>query len=156
MGKTEKFFQVRAKVLDLLNNLYEECSSNENFVTLLEGLQQTKNEIEADKFLVAVVGVIKRGKSTLLNALLRSEVDILSTQVTPETARLAFLKYDRYPHATIYTKEKTQIDISIDELPEYTSAFDTVNPRGVKKKVETHYMQISFIQTKFWKRGFAL
>jgi hypothetical protein len=87
---------------------------------------------------------------------LKADVEILSTQVTPETARLAFLYYDDKPHAIIYTKDSKQINIDIGELSEYTSAYNTVSPKGKKAKVEnTLYAEI-FYPNGILQKGFCI
>ena len=156
MEKIDQFDNLKLKVVTLLNDLELQCSENENTANLRQGIKEAVAEIKSDKFLVAVVGVIKRGKSTLLNALLKADVDILSTQVNPETAKLAFLNYDDNPHAIIYTKDKKEIDIEISELPKYTSTFDGVSPKGEKAKVEnTLYAEI-FYPNDILKKGFCI
>lgn len=57
-----------------------------------------RNDIKAQKYLaddpnlqIAIVGTIKAGKSTFINALF--EENIASTDVTPETASLTKFKY---------------------------------------------------------------
>ena len=49
---------------------------------------------------VAVVGAVKAGKSTLMNAILG--IDIASTEVTPETAALTIFKYSEKYFIKVY------------------------------------------------------
>lgn len=140
-----KFNQIKTKTLATICELIDECNKADENLNISARLQEVHTNLSDEKFTVAVVGVIKRGKSTLLNALLKADTDILSTQVTPETARLSTLKYSPDPKAIIHTKNKKQIEIRMDELPLYTSTYTGVNPKGIKEKVEnTLYAEIYY------------
>lgn len=156
MNNIDKFNDVKKKVLVSLDELKIFASNSNEIVSLTKDIENTKKNINSDKFYVAVVGVIKRGKSTLLNALLNAKEDILSTQVTPETARLAYLTYHEIPHAIIHTKDSQKIEIELNELPKYTSAFDTTSPKGEKAKVmNTLYAEI-FYPNNILQKGFCI
>ncbi|MGE5409565.1 MAG: dynamin family protein [Clostridiales bacterium] len=88
----------------------------------IEVIERISRHIKDDKFVIAVVGVIKRGKSTFLNALLEADPEILPTDATPETARLSYLLYDEDKHAVIHFMDETFKSVSLNELPHYTSA----------------------------------
>lgn len=57
---------------------------------LLEQLKRLQERLATERFQLAVLGQFKRGKSTLLNALLRT--DVLPTGVIPVTAISAFIQ----------------------------------------------------------------
>ncbi len=63
---------------------------------------------KASKLKLAVVGQIKSGKSTLLNALLFGGRSVLPAAITPETARLTFIEYGDRPGARVkfYTNQE--------------------------------------------------
>jgi len=152
----ENFSLLKNKTLTILNEIITISKFNPIISVLSNSANNTISNIENDKFLVAVVGIIKRGKSTLLNALLEAKSDILSTHVTPETARLSYLSYADEPFAIIHTNDDKQIKIPIDELAAYTSSFDTVSPKGVKEKVEkTLYAEI-FFPNEILNKGFCI
>ncbi|MDR2864788.1 MAG: dynamin family protein [Spirochaetaceae bacterium] len=73
-------------------------------------VEQYKEFAENPVFQVAVVGAIKAGKSTLLNAMLGEE--LTSTEVTPETASLTIFKYS----PENYVKVKFLSRLEWDEL----------------------------------------
>ena len=60
---------------------------------------------------VAVVGEFKRGKSSLINALLGDEV--LPTGVTPVTAAPTLVRFGEVPRATVRLSDDTEIPIGV-------------------------------------------
>ena len=61
-----------------------------------------------NKVSIGITGIIKAGKSTLLNALLHR--DILGTAIVPETANLTILKYSDEEKARVYFWNKFEWD----------------------------------------------
>ncbi len=91
----------------MLNNLTQ-AESLGNKTSGKLGLQNDINSlsIEIDKlnkgvFRLLVLGEMKRGKSTFLNALL-GEKDLLPTAVNPCTAILTFLRYGKQKKVTVH------------------------------------------------------
>jgi ribosome biogenesis GTPase A len=86
---------------------------------------------------VAVIGEFKRGKSSLINALLGDEV--LPTGVTPVTAAPTLVRFGKVPRATVRLSDDTEIPIGVAELPNYiTEAGNPGNLRGVREVVVEH------------------
>jgi predicted GTPase len=76
---------------DLLNEVATSVvSPSASQVKLLQRLDSLRQRIAANRFHLALLGQFKRGKSTLLNALLGA--DILPTGVIPVTAIPTFYK----------------------------------------------------------------
>jgi len=75
-------------------------------------------EIEKERIRIGVVGQIKSGKSTLLNALIFGS-PILPAAATPMTASLTYLTYSKEPYAEVefYSKEEWK---DIKKLAELT------------------------------------
>lgn len=93
----------------LLNNLKKE----EYFDSFSNFFENINNEIENyiknaknPTYQIAIVGTIKAGKSTLINALIGE--DIASINVTPETATLTKFRYSKenYVKIKFYTKDE--------------------------------------------------
>lgn len=152
----DNYLKLKNEAIQYLKEIDKSISKSQ-FKDLFEGsTRETIETLQADKLIVAVVGVIKRGKSTLLNALLKTNTEILSTNATPETARLSFLNYSDQPKAIIYSKDKESIEITLDKLPLYTSAYNTVQPKGEKEKVEkTIYAEI-FYPNEILQKGICI
>lgn len=86
--------------------------------------EQTINRIENTFFTVAVVGEFKRGKSTLINALLGQE--ILPADVLPCSATLNRVTYGPTPSARIFFKAKDGQperveDVAVEKLTDYVT-----------------------------------
>lgn len=84
--------------------------------------------IAEGRFYVACVGQFKRGKSTLLNALLGER--ILPTGVLPLTAVPTVVRYGSSRGARVRFERSTWTDIQLEDLAEYVS--EELNPENKK------------------------
>ncbi len=80
------------------------------------------------RFYVACVGQFKRGKSTLLNALIGQA--ILPAGVLPVTSVPTILRFGEIPSARLRRTDLRWTDIAIDEIEQYVS--EEKNPENVK------------------------
>jgi GTP-binding protein EngB required for normal cell division len=81
---------------------------------------------------VAVIGEFKRGKTTLINALLGEE--LLPTGVLPVTAIPALVRYGARPRATIGLLDGSAVEIPISRLAAYlTEQGNPGNAKGVRE-----------------------
>lgn len=87
-----------------------------------------RNRVDEGRFFVACVGQFKRGKSTLLNALVGAAV--LPVGVVPVTAVVTVLRYGREPRARIRTEAADWLEVPISRLDEFVS--EDKNPENVK------------------------
>lgn len=88
--------------------------------------------LSEDRFYLAVVGQHKRGKSSLMNAMIGR--DLLPTGVLPVTSAIVALRYDSELHIGIRHKGSNQlIGIKLDQLRDYVS--EQGNP-GNRKQIE--------------------
>lgn len=86
--------------------------------------------VAEERFFVACVGQFKRGKSTLLNALVGSPV--LPTGVVPVTAIVTILRYGAVPRAVVYLRNNVRYGIAVSSVADYVS--EELNP-GNRKNV---------------------
>ena len=93
-------------------------------------VRQLVARINEGRFFVACVGQFKRGKSTLLNALVGEE--ILPTGVVPVTTVPTVLRYGEQKAARVLIESKWKT-IRPEDLPQYVSG--ELNPEN-KKRVE--------------------
>lgn len=84
-------FQVASPLPDLLDRAIDRLSEDAGMVTHSKRLVQLGERLREDRFHLAVLGQFKRGKSTLLNALLGEA--ILPEAVLPATALPTFLRH---------------------------------------------------------------
>ncbi len=81
-------------------------------------LDRQNEKLERMRFQVAVVGEFKRGKTSLINALLRKE--ILPADVAPATATINRITYGDTPAGYVYWKDGRPAEkIRIDQLADY-------------------------------------
>ena len=89
---------------------------------------ETAGKLSGVGLYVAVIGEFKRGKSTLINALLGEE--LLPTGVLPVTAIPALVRYGTRPTATIALLDGLAVAIPINDLHAYLT--EQGNPGNVK------------------------
>jgi GTPase Era involved in 16S rRNA processing len=86
---------------------------------------------------VAVIGEFKRGKSSLINALLGEAV--LPTGVVPVTAAPTLVRFGETARATVRLLDDTDVPISPAELADYiTERGDPANRRRVREALVEH------------------
>jgi GTP-binding protein EngB required for normal cell division len=133
---------------EILNTLLmiDSATSNQSVQTRLLALQE---KLAAGQLYLAVLGQMKRGKSSLINALLNAEV--LPTGILPVTAIITELRYGEVPGATIiYSTGGLREQVAISSLADYIS--EIRNP-GNKKQVGS--VEISF-PSSFLKDGIVI
>lgn len=94
---------------------------------LSERLQTLAERLHNGRFHLAVLGQFKRGKSTLLNALLGEP--FLPTGVVPVTAIPTLIAYGPRRQARIIFNQETEHIVGLDELPGYVT--EAANPHNV-------------------------
>ncbi len=82
-------------------------------------LDLVRRDLESTRFTVGIFGLIKRGKSTLLNGLIGREVS--SMHVTPETAVPVYVSYGDTPGAVVHFADGTTKHVAVEEVSAYTS-----------------------------------
>lgn len=90
--------------------------------------RSTAERVSEGRFYVACVGQFKRGKSTLLNALIGHSV--LPTAVVPVTAVPTIIRYGERLAARVRFQSATWTDIPINTVDEYVS--EGKNPENAK------------------------
>jgi GTPase SAR1 family protein len=82
-------------------------------------LALVRRDVESTEFTVGIFGLIKRGKSTLLNGLIGREVS--SMHVTPETAVPVYVSYGSDPEAIVHFADGTIKHVAVEDVHHYTS-----------------------------------
>jgi GTPase SAR1 family protein len=87
----------------------------------LQPIDDALAHLHDDTFSIAVVGEFKRGKSTLINALLGRNV--LPADILPTTATLNRVVYGLRPGVSIRFRNGRSEEIEIDQLSDYVTKF---------------------------------
>ncbi|MBR6872642.1 MAG: dynamin family protein [Ruminococcus sp.] len=131
--------QTLNKNLRSLLGLSEEIA----LVNTASSIRETIEKSEADHFEVAIVGEFKRGKSTLINALLGKEV--LPADVLPATATLNRVTYSENPYVQVEYKDGRSERVDIDQLENYVTKLTAEAEETAEKvKEATVYYDTEF------------
>ncbi|EJC54755.1 ATP/GTP-binding protein [Helicobacter pylori Hp P-62] len=111
---------------------------SENSVIRTEELEKTLKEMQAeDRYLkVGIIGCVKAGKSSLLNALIFEGVEVLPKAATPMTASLTILKYAQTLNAEVEFYSPKDIAELKNEHERYVREFNRIVEEEVKKQKE--------------------
>lgn len=96
-----------------------------------------RERLAANQFNLVVMGQFKRGKSTLINALLGCE--LLPTAVVPLTSVVTIVRFGETLHTVVYFLDGRQQQIDAPDIAEYTT--ERKNPKNEKQveRVEIEY-----------------
>ncbi len=111
---------------------------SENAVIKAEELEKTLKEMQdTDRNLkVGIIGRVKAGKSSLLNALIFEGVEVLPKAATPMTASLTILKYAQSLSAEVEFYSPKDIAELENEHERYEKKFKEIVSEEVKKQKE--------------------
>jgi GTP-binding protein EngB required for normal cell division len=93
-----------------------------------EEARELAARVSEGRFYVACVGQFKRGKSTLLNALVGHEV--VPTGFIPVTAVPTVIRFGDQPHARVRMRDGSWQDVAMPDLKEYVT--EELNPENKK------------------------
>ena len=87
----------------------------------LQGFKELSGDIQGDFYTVVVLGEFKRGKSTLVNALLGTR--LLPMDVLPETATINAIMYEETPRLTVVFRDGStkKEEVSYEFLKRYSA-----------------------------------
>src|SRR5260370_11670144 len=104
-------------------------------------LEELADRVQAGVFRVLVLGEFKRGKSTLINALLGA--NLLPANVTPTTALLTLIKYGSEVKIELIPFRGEPHEVSVEELSNTlslsTNEEENHKRQATYKMVEVHY-----------------
>jgi ribosome biogenesis GTPase A len=99
-------------------------------------LAEAIERLESNRFYLVVLGHFKRGKTTLINALLGEK--LLPTAVVPLTSIITMIRYGPEIRANVFFSNKKNREIPVDELPLFITELE--NPNNVKN---VEYVEIA-------------
>ncbi|WRA71838.1 dynamin family protein [Helicobacter pylori] len=111
---------------------------SDNSVIKTEELEKTLKEMQAEDrdLKVGIIGRVKAGKSSLLNALIFEGVEVLPKAATPMTASLTILKYAQNLSAEVEFYSPKDIAELENEHERYVREFNRIVDEEVKKQKE--------------------
>ncbi len=111
---------------------------SENAVIKTEELEKTIKGMQAENrgLKVGIIGRVKAGKSSLLNALIFEGVEVLPKAATPMTASLTILKYANTLSAEVEFYSPKDIAELENEHERYVREFNRIVEEEVKKQKE--------------------
>ncbi|WP_187300904.1 dynamin-like GTPase family protein [Helicobacter pylori] len=111
---------------------------SDNAVIKTEELEKTLKEMQAEgrDLKVGIIGRVKAGKSSLLNALIFEGVEVLPKAATPMTASLTILKYAQNLSAEVEFYSPKDIAELENEHERYVREFNRIVDEEVKKQKE--------------------
>ncbi len=111
---------------------------SENAVITTEELEKTLKEMQAEDrdLKVGIIGRVKAGKSSLLNALIFEGVEVLPKAATPMTASLTVLKYAQNLSAEVEFYSPKDIAELKNEHERYVREFNRIVDEEVNKQKE--------------------
>ncbi len=117
----------KIRLLQLLESLIQDLSPS--FPDLIPHSANLAKKLQDDKFNLVVVGQFKRGKSTLVNALVGD--DVLPTAVVPLTSIVTILRYGAEQRITVTFADGAREVITRETLPNYVT--EKLNPQNARK-----------------------
>jgi len=93
------------EVIDIANELHA--------MEVYQYLNETKQQLEKESFMLTVVGEFSRGKSTFINALLGKNV--LPSKVKPTTAMINKIKFNEIPSYSLLFRDSNEPNKVIDQ-----------------------------------------
>ena len=145
----EEYNVKRDKVIRLL----EECISKISDEKLLKVIEEKKDKLSADRFVVSIFGHFSNGKSTFLNSLMGFDHEVLKEDDTPSTATITRLRYaDSNSNKcnkfdVIFKDDSEATDQNIDELGDFVARNGTVDVERTISEV------IVYLDSPFLKNG---
>ncbi|MCQ2704792.1 dynamin family protein [Helicobacter pylori] len=111
---------------------------SDNAVITTEELEKTLKEMQAEDrdLKVGIIGCVKAGKSSLLNALIFEGVEVLPKAATPMTASLTILKYAKTLSAEVEFYSPKDIAELENEHERYVREFNRIVDEEVKEQKE--------------------
>ncbi|MGN0587154.1 MAG: dynamin family protein, partial [Oscillospiraceae bacterium] len=145
-GSYASFKQTVAELTESLVQL-RDYSEELDLKNTAKSISDTIDKIADEHFEVAIVGEFKRGKSTLINALLGEEV--LPADVLPATATLNRVTYSETPYVEVEYKDGASEKVDIDKLADYVTKLSYES----EKRAETVKQATVYYATDFCRNN---
>jgi GTPase SAR1 family protein len=123
--------QTRQQDLGLWAEQIATIAEQENAPNGAARIQQALKQWQADRFVLAIVGKAKRGKSTLINALLARDDDIVAPiDKLPASSTVSRFGWSEREQAKVFFREGGTLPIPYSQIREYVT--EELNPANQK------------------------
>jgi hypothetical protein len=140
ISKLSKLEEVIAQFDDVIGKEAEELRKNDKYkLKSADKIQEEIDYLSEDERLlsIGIIGVVKAGKSSLLNSIFFNGNPILPKAATPMTASLSILTYgDPPPSATVEYFTKQDIDVIKKEHEAYQAEWNNKKKENERKAQE--------------------
>src|SRR2546428_9730808 len=128
MEEMRGFTQAKAHMATALSRLAD-LFTQRGQAALLWRAGALADKLETEQFNLVVLGQFKRGKSTLINALLGA--DLLPTAVGPLTSIVTIIQYGPRPHPVVRCLDGRTLEVAIADLTPHITERD--NPGTIQR-----------------------
>ena len=135
-GFLHDYQQAKARLGEQLGSMQGALSSNGN-AHLLRECGGLREKLAANQFNLVVMGQFKRGKSTLINALLGCE--LLPVAVVPLTSVVTIVRYGERVRSVVHFRDGRHQEITAQDIAEFTTERGNSGNEKHVKHVEIEY-----------------
>ncbi len=138
-------------ILDVMHedfNILEAAAHHLEAPELVAEAERARAKAEAGLIYVACVGQFKRGKSTLINALVGQ--DVAPMGVTPITSAVTIVRAGTSNRGMVHFRDGRSLEIDLDDIQHYAS--EEMNPENEKKVAAIEV----FVRSPILTRGLCL
>ncbi|QIB70161.1 hypothetical protein Ami103574_13050 [Aminipila butyrica] len=122
-------------VMDITNKIQELLDSSEICRQEAARVEKLRHKLEAQEMTVSVIGQFKRGKSTLVNAILQEK--LLPVGIVPVTSVVTRIQYGE-PSASVHFDNGIIQPIDLEQLPTYINEQENPGNRLCVSSVSLH------------------
>lgn len=142
----QNYNQMVTEISNNLQKIHDVCVSL-NMQETVKALEHSDEKMKGHKFAVGILGEFKRGKSTVINALMGRE--IMPSDILPTSATMNRVTYGLNPGAQVHMRNGEVEAIAVDKLIDYVTKLDK-EKEAMAELVEE---AIVFYPCKFCKDG---
>lgn len=150
MSQSENSYVTYQNMLNDVNSSMEEVKKACAALKLdarVSALDNMKQRLNSEDFSVGIMGEFRRGKSTVINALLGKEIvpaDIVPTSATPN-----YIRWGASPYAEVHFKDGTSKTVPVDDLSHYVTKIN----EEYAKTAETVSDAVVYYPCQFCQNG---
>ena len=120
---TKSFHNIQSDI-ETLSAIAKDINAN----SVHDEITELSEKLSANRFYLVIIGLFKRGKSSVINALLGQE--LAPVAVTPVTSVITFFEYNTSSSAHVFFENGTKTLIELSDVVNYVS--EEQNPKNKK------------------------